>query len=130
MRNQLLEVQDLATSILETPEKFTSTQVTTARQDLRRLAPLIENYDRALLSFENALQVDKPDPSMFEARGANLIGAFGDKLDRGPLPPGSLRTGPMNAFGDKFISDGPRPLEAVFAGSPNLLSAVKQKLDR
>jgi hypothetical protein len=130
MRNQLLEVQDLATSILETPEKFTSTQVTTARQDLRRLSPLIENYDRALLSFENALQVDKPDPAMFEARGANLIGAFGDKLDRGPLPPGSLRTGPMYAFGDKFISDGPRPLEAVFAGSPNLLSAVKQKLDR
>jgi hypothetical protein len=68
MRNQLLEVQDLATSILETPEKFTSTQVTTARQDLRRLAPLIENYDRALLSFENALRVDKPDPAMFEGR--------------------------------------------------------------
>lgn len=68
MRNQLLEVQDLATSILETPEKFTSAQVTTARQDIRRLAPLIENYDRALLSFENALRVDKPDPAMFEGR--------------------------------------------------------------
>lgn len=68
MRNQLLEVQDLATSILETPEKFTSAQVTTARQDIRRLAPLIENYDRALLSFENAIRVDKPDPAMFEGR--------------------------------------------------------------
>ena len=68
MRNQLLEVQDLATSILDTPEKFTSAQVTTARQDIRRLAPLIENYDRALLSFENALRVDKPDPAMFEGR--------------------------------------------------------------
>jgi hypothetical protein len=68
MRNQLLEIQDLATSILDTPEKFTSAQVTTARQDIRRLAPLIENYDRALLSFENALRVDKPDPAMFEGR--------------------------------------------------------------
>ena len=130
MRNQLLEVEDLATSILETPEKFTTAQVTTARQDVRRLSPLIENYDRAIMNFENALNPNKPDPAMFEGRGANLIGAFGDKFDRGPLPPGSLGTGPMNAFGDKFISDEPFPLEGVFAGSPELLSAVKQKLDR
>jgi hypothetical protein len=68
MRNQLLEIQDLASSILETPEKFNSTQVTTARQDFRRLSPLIENYDRAILNFENALNPNKPDPAMFEGR--------------------------------------------------------------
>ena len=68
MRNQLLEIQDLAVSMLETPEKFTSAQVTTARQDFRRLSPLIENYDRAILNFENALNPNKPDPSMFEGR--------------------------------------------------------------
>jgi hypothetical protein len=82
------------------------------------------------MNFETALNPNKPDPAMFEGRGANLIGAFGDKFDRGPLPPGSLGTGPINAFGDKFISDEPFPLEGVFAGSPELLSAVKQKLDR
>jgi hypothetical protein len=108
MRNQLLEVEDLATSILETPEKFTTAQVTTARQDVRRLSPLIENYDRAIMNFETSLNPNKPDPAMFEGRGANLIGAFGDK----------------------FISDEPVPLEGVFAGSPEVLSAVKQKLDR
>jgi hypothetical protein len=37
MRNQLLEIQDLAVSMLETPEKFTTAQVTVARQDFRRL---------------------------------------------------------------------------------------------
>ena len=68
MRNQLLEIQDLAVSMLETPEKFTSSQVSTARQDFRRLSPLIENYDRAILSFENSLNPNKPDPSMFEGR--------------------------------------------------------------
>jgi len=68
MRNQLLEVEDLATSILETPEKFTTAQVTTARQDVRRLSPLIENYDRAIMNFETALNPNKPDPAMFEGR--------------------------------------------------------------
>ena len=68
MRNQLLEVEDLATSILETPEKFTTAQVTTARQDSRRLSPLIENYDRAIMNFETALNPNKPDPAMFEGR--------------------------------------------------------------
>jgi hypothetical protein len=68
MRNQLLEIQDLASSMLETPEKFTSSQVATARQDFRRLSPLIENYDRAILNFENALNPNKPDPAMFEGR--------------------------------------------------------------
>jgi len=68
MRNQLLEVQDLATSILDTPEKFTTAQVTTARQDVRRLAPLIENYDRAVMNFETSLNPNKPDPAMFEGR--------------------------------------------------------------
>ena len=68
MRNQLLEVEDLATSILETPEKFTTAQVTTARQDVRRLSPLIENYDRAIMNFETSLNPNKPDPAMFEGR--------------------------------------------------------------
>ena len=68
MRNQLLEVEDLAISILETPEKFTTAQVTTARQDSRRLSPLIENYDRAIMNFETALNPNKPDPAMFEGR--------------------------------------------------------------
>lgn len=68
MRNQLLEIEDLATSILETPEKFTTAQVTTARQDARRLSPLIENYDRAIMNFETALNPNKPDPAMFEGR--------------------------------------------------------------
>ena len=68
MRNQLLEVEDLATSILETPEKFTTAQVTTARQDARRLSPLIENYDRAIMNFETSLNPNKPDPAMFEGR--------------------------------------------------------------
>jgi Na+/phosphate symporter len=68
MRNQLLEIQDLAVSMLETPEKFTTAQVTVARQDVRRLSPLIENYDRAIMNFETSLNPNKPDPAMFESR--------------------------------------------------------------
>ena len=66
MRNQLLEIQDLATSILETPERFSAPQVQSARQDLRKLQPLLENYDTALASFERRLEGGKPDPAMFD----------------------------------------------------------------
>ena len=66
MRNQLLEIQDLATSILETPERFSAPQVQGARQDLRNLQPLLENYDTALASFERRLEGGKPDPAMFD----------------------------------------------------------------
>lgn len=66
MRNQLLEIQDLAQSMLETPERFSAPQVQSARQDLRNLQPLLDNYDTALSSFERRLQGSKPDPAMFD----------------------------------------------------------------
>ena len=68
MRNQLLEIQDMAQSIIDNPSQFSQSQVTNARQDLRRVGPLLENYDRAIASFERALMVNKPDPAMFEGR--------------------------------------------------------------
>jgi hypothetical protein len=68
MRNQLLELEDFAQSMIDTPEKFARGDLTQARKDLRLLQPLLENYDFAIGSFEQALSSDKPDPSMFEGR--------------------------------------------------------------
>ena len=68
MRNQLLELEDFAQSIIDTPEKFARSDLTQARKDIRLLQPLLENYDFAIGSFEKALGSNKPDPSMFEGQ--------------------------------------------------------------
>ena len=68
MRNQLMEIQDFAMSMVDTPEKFRQTDLVQARKDLRLLQPLLENYDVAITSFEQQLGSDKPDPSLFEGR--------------------------------------------------------------
>ena len=68
MRNQLLELEDFAQSIIDTPEKFARSDLTQARKDIRLLQPLLENYDLAIGSFESALGSNKPDPSMFEGQ--------------------------------------------------------------
>jgi len=68
MRNQLMEIQDFAMSMVDTPEKFRQTDLVQARKDLRLLQPLLENYDLAITSFEQNLSSDKPDPSLFEGR--------------------------------------------------------------
>jgi len=68
MRNQLLELEDFAQSMIDTPEKFARGDLTQARKDLRLLQPLLENYDLAIGSFEKALGSNKPDPSMFEGQ--------------------------------------------------------------
>jgi len=68
MRNQLMEIQDFAISMVDTPEKFRQTDLVQARKDLRLLQPLLENYDVAITSFEQQLGSDKPDPSLFEGR--------------------------------------------------------------
>lgn len=68
MRNQLLELEDFAQSMIDTPEKFARSDLTQARKDIRLLQPLLENYDLAIGSFENALGSNKPDPSMFEGQ--------------------------------------------------------------
>jgi len=67
MRSQLLEIGDMAQSILERPEGFDQQSVISARQDLQQLAPLIDNYNKIIKSYEIGLgKEDKPDPSMFE----------------------------------------------------------------
>ena len=68
MRNQLMEIQDFAMSMVDTPEKFRQTDLVQARKDLRLLQPLLEGYDTAITSFEQRLGSDKPDPSLFEGR--------------------------------------------------------------
>lgn len=68
MRNQLMEIQDFAMSMVDTPEKFRQADLVQARKDLRLLQPLLENYDIAITSFEQNLGSDKPDPSLFEGR--------------------------------------------------------------
>jgi len=68
MRNQLMEIQDFAMSMVDTPEKFRQADLVQARKDLRLLQPLLENYDVAITSFEQNLSSDKPDPSLFEGR--------------------------------------------------------------
>ena len=68
MRNQLMEIQDFAMSMVDTPEKFRQADLVQARKDLRLLQPLLENYDLAITSFEQNLSSDKPDPSLFEGR--------------------------------------------------------------
>ena len=68
MRNQLMEIQDFAMSMVDTPEKFRQADLVQARKDLRLLQPLLEGYDTAITSFEQHLGSDKPDPSLFEGR--------------------------------------------------------------
>lgn len=68
MRNQLMEIQDFASSMVDTPEKFRQADLVQARKDLRLLQPLLDNYDLAITSFEQQLGSDKPDPSLFEGR--------------------------------------------------------------
>ena len=68
MRNQLMEIQDFAMSMVDTPEKFRQADLVQARKDLRLLQPLLENYDLAITNFERNLSSDKPDPSLFEGR--------------------------------------------------------------
>jgi len=68
MRNQLMEIQDFAMSMVDTPEKFRQVDLVQARKDLRLLQPLLEGYDTAITSFEQRLGSGKPDPSLFEGR--------------------------------------------------------------
>ncbi len=67
MRNQLKEVQSLAQSVLEAPQAFDQKVVIGAREDLSSLAPLLDNYDEIIKSYQIGLgKLDKPDPAMFE----------------------------------------------------------------
>ena len=74
MRSQLKEIQGIATSILERPQGFDRKTIVAARQDLTQIAPLIENYDRIIRSYEMELcKIDKPDPAMFERSPYNPL---------------------------------------------------------
>ena len=76
MRNQLLEIQGIATSIIESPQGFDKAKVIGAREDLLVLGPLLDNYDVVIKSYERGLgQTDKPDPSMFERGLGNAQGS-------------------------------------------------------
>jgi hypothetical protein len=67
MRSQLLEIGDIATSVLEAPEGFDRKSLIEARQDLTQLAPLVDNYNKIITSYKIGLgKEDKPDPAMFE----------------------------------------------------------------
>ena len=67
MRNQLQEVQSLATSVLEAPQAYNQKVIIGAREDLTSLTPLLDNYNKIIKSYEIGLgKLDKPDPSMFE----------------------------------------------------------------
>lgn len=82
MRNQLLEIQDIATSMLDRPQGFDQKTVIGARQDLVQLAPLLENYKALIDAYEIGTgKRDKPDPAMFErglgnAQGSALMQRF------------------------------------------------------
>ena len=67
MRSQLKEVERLAESVLDAPQAFDQKTLIGARQDLTSLAPLLDNYNKIITSYEIGLgKQDKPDPSMFE----------------------------------------------------------------
>jgi hypothetical protein len=93
MRNQLLEVQGIATSMLQSPQGFDKARLIGAREDLLILGPLLDNYDIVIRSYERGLeQTDKPDPSMFErglgnAQGsaAGYVGASPEMMRENPL---------------------------------------------
>ena len=95
MRSQLMEIQGIATSILERPQGFDRKTIVAARQDLTQIAPLIENYDRIIKSYEMSLgKTDKPDPAMFE-RG--LGNAQGSAAGYAGASPEMMREYPMLA---------------------------------
>lgn len=76
MRSQLLEIGDIATSILDAPQGFDQKSIMEARQDLTQLSPLIDNYNKIITSYEIGLgKQDKPDPSMFERGMGNAQGS-------------------------------------------------------
>jgi hypothetical protein len=93
MRNQLLEVQGIATSMLQSPQGFDKARLIGAREDLLILGPLLDNYDIVIRSYERGLeQTGKPDPSMFErglgnAQGstAGYVGASPEMMRENPL---------------------------------------------
>jgi hypothetical protein len=67
MRTQLEELENVAKSVLEQPAGFDKKAVLGARQDLTQLAPLLDNFDKLITSYERGLgKIDKPDPAMFE----------------------------------------------------------------
>ncbi len=67
MRTQLKELENVAKSVLEQPAGFDKKAVLGARQDLTQLAPLLDNFDKLITSYERGLgKIDKPDPAMFE----------------------------------------------------------------
>jgi len=81
MRNQLQEVQSLATSVLEAPQAYNQKVIIGAREDLTSLTPLLDNYNKIIKSYEIGLgKLDKPDPSMFERGLGNAQGNVGQAL--------------------------------------------------
>ena len=76
MRNQLGEIEGIATSMLQSPQGFDKARLIGAREDLLILGPLLDNYDVVISSYERGLgQTDKPDPSMFERGLGNAQGS-------------------------------------------------------
>ena len=98
MRSQLMEIQGIATSILERPQGFDRATIVAARQDLTQIAPLIENYDRIIKSYEMSLgKTDKPDPAMFERGLGNAQGSAAGYA-------GGSIMGPPPGFEDKNMT--------------------------
>ena len=67
MRSQLQEIEDIALGVVENPGGYNQKMVLAARQDLTQVAPLLDNYNKLIKSYQIGLGLqDKPDPSMFE----------------------------------------------------------------
>jgi len=67
MRTQLQEIEDIALGVVENPGGYNQKMVLAARQDLTQVAPLLDNYNKLIKSYQIGLGLqDKPDPSMFE----------------------------------------------------------------
>ena len=76
MRTQLQEIQDIALGVVTNPQGYDKKMVFAARQDLTQVAPLLDNYNKLIESYEFGLgKKDKPDPSMFELGAGNAQGS-------------------------------------------------------
>ena len=76
MRSQLQEIQGIAQGVLDNPQGYDKKMIMDARQDLTQVAPLLDNYNKLIESYEIGLgKKDKPDPSMFEMGAGNAQGS-------------------------------------------------------
>ena len=67
-----------------------------ARQDLTQVAPLIDNYNKLIESYEIGLgKKDKPDPSMFEMGAGNAQGSAAGMA-------GNIMAGMAGMAGNKY----------------------------